>query len=146
MKTKTEIKVHPSRLEYGEWSEKQHKQIGQGDINASCSCSMIPDGKIRTPFEWQGNLMVATGAGYWKDHRESYAYRLVPINHFGGEPTTYMDKGREDNFESARNDPLGFYHGMTVKWRGEKYVLVGPEVKFVGDAKLPGPVEQLELI
>lgn len=146
MKTKSVVLVHPSRLEYGEW--KGNKQVGQGDINKSCSCGDdgISAGKVRQPFIWEGNLMVATGGMFYKERREYEAYRLVPINHFDGEPTTYMKKGEPDCFESARNDPLGFYHGMTVKWRGEEYVLVGPEIKFVGDAKQPGPVKQLELL
>jgi hypothetical protein len=33
--------------------------------------------------------------------------------------------------EAARNDPNGFYHGMTVKQGQETFVLSGPPVVFV---------------
>lgn len=138
------VPVHPSRLHYGKWEGE--RQVDQGDINASSSCSLIPEGRVRSPFEWNGHLMVATGGMFRKDHAEYTAYRLVVLRLFDGEPTTYMKKGEKDHWESARNDPNGFYHGMVVKWRGEEYALVGPEIRFVGDPNQPGPMEQLHLL
>lgn len=136
MRNKAEIvRVHPSRIDFS-----------KGDITSSYSADRIPEGRIRDPFEWNGSMMVCTGSGGLGAGAAAEAYKLVPLRLFGDKPTTYYDKGQDDNFESARNDPMGFYHGMTVKWRGEDYALVGPEIRFVGDAKLPGPVEQLDLL
>lgn len=63
------------------------------------------------------------------------AYRLVHLGAFDGQPTTYSEKTR--NAEAARNDPNGFYHGMTVAHGGPSYVLCGPEIHLI-----PGQVDQ----
>ncbi len=47
---------------------------------------------------------------------------------------SYADKiGTAENAEAARNDPNGFYHGITVKQGQETFVLSGPPVVFVAD-------------
>lgn len=43
--------------------------------------------------------------------------------------------------ETARADPNGFYHGMTVRHGGQTLVLSGPPVALV-----PGESEQLDLL
>ena len=51
---------------------------------------------------------------------------------FSGTPTTYA--ARTGNFEmaaAARNDPEGFYHGVTVKHGREMFVLFGPPLRFI---------------
>lgn len=49
-----------------------------------------------------------------------------------GTPTTYHGKtGTAEGAEAARNDPMGFYHGMTVKQGCESFVLCGPPVQFI---------------
>lgn len=80
---------------------------------------------IKKPLAFGGHLWVSTGGS----NSAISAYRVVPISEFEGKPTTYSDKGRADGFESARNDPNGFYHGMTVSSGATKYVLVGPEFR-----------------
>ena len=57
------------------------------------------------------------------------AYRLVEARFFEGEAVTYTEKTRDS--EAARNDPLGFYHGMAVMHGGKPCVLVGPCAEFV---------------
>ena len=133
------IAVDPARIEHAHWDQKLQRREG-GDIGLAYSADKIPDGQIRKPFLWQGQLMTTVGGGpgdSWE------AYRLVELRLFDGTPTTY----NETDFEAARNNPLGFYHGMTVKHGGETYVIVGPEIRFVGDPKLSvQKVEQLSLL
>jgi hypothetical protein len=78
---------------------------------------------IKKPLAFGGHLWVLVGGSC--DYIN--AFRVVPIAEFDGKPTTYSEKGRPDGFESARHDPNGFYHGMTVSQGGTKYVMVGPE-------------------
>ena len=118
-------------------------------IGASYSADRISEGTaVRRPVEFEGNLYVVTGSGMGKVE----AYQLVPSEEFTGEVRTYkVPAGRESDeyYESLRNDPAGFYHGMLVKRGKVDYVLVGPEVTFVTTVdqgnfsreKLPGQVE-----
>jgi hypothetical protein len=55
---------------------------------------------------------------------------------FEGIPCTYQDKTRDG--DSARADPNGFYHGMTVLHAGQTFVLCGPAARFE-----PGQTAQL---
>ena len=48
-----------------------------------------------------------------------------------GERTTYAEKIPPDEGEAARNDPNGFYHGMTIKPGRDTLVMCGPPVLFV---------------
>lgn len=131
------VKVHPSRLDWN-----------GGDIDASYSADKIDSGTIRKPFVWQSNLMVTTSLRSMGGHMyEAEAYKIVLLREFSGTPTTYSAKGKDDCWEAARNDPLGFYHGMTVKSGRETYVMVGPPIRFVADKTLAEPaVEQLSLL
>jgi len=100
-------------------------------IEASYSADRISEGTaVRRPVEFEGKLYVATSGGMGKVE----AYHLVPGEEFTGAPRTYrIPAGREykEYYESLRNDPNGFYHGMLVKHGKEAHVLVGPEVTFV---------------
>ena len=66
------------------------------------------------------------------------AYQLVPSADFAGEILTYADKVINNpkdtdctySEDTARNDPLGFYHGMQVISAGKPHVLVGPPIIF----------------
>jgi hypothetical protein len=63
---------------------------------------------------------------------EHEAYRIIPTKIFTGRTATYHEKtARAESAEAARNDPNGFYHGMTIKHSGEVWVLCGPPMKFV---------------
>lgn len=124
------VPIDPARLEWCHWDERNQRREG-GDIAEAYSAD-----RIRKPFIWQGNLMVTVSGGgpgpVWE------AYRLVPLKSFPGTPTTYAAKvcGQGDHGEAARNDPLGFYHGMTVKSGGQSFIMVGPEVRFTPDKAL----------
>ena len=59
------------------------------------------------------------------------AYKLVERSAFDGEPLSYAEKTRDS--AAARRDPFGFYHGMIVQWRGAKFVLCGPPLRFIAD-------------
>ncbi|GAJ11934.1 unnamed protein product, partial [marine sediment metagenome] len=122
------VKVEPKRLD---------------DIDKSYSGDLIAEdwGKhlshIRLPFRFENQLWVNVGSC----HASHEAYRIVPLSQFRGETKRYSDGhvGEQDagdwensNFEKWRNDPMGFYHGMTVVRGKSTWVLVGPPVLFQG--------------
>lgn len=102
----------------------------QGDITRSYSGDCVDNGKIRRPFRYNGKLCVCTSSLYGTT-REATAYYLTPKHLFDGEPTTYAVKILSDHGETARSDPNGFYHGITINHQGQPYVLAGPKLTFV---------------
>lgn len=100
-------------------------------IDASYSADRISEGTaVKRPVGFEDKLYVATSGGMGKVE----AYQLVPREGFSGEVRTYkVPAGREgeEYYESLRNDPNGFYHGMRVKRGQVEHVLVGPPVTFV---------------
>ena len=131
--------VDPARLSSGEWSHRQSRQIGEGDIAASYSADRIGLGQtIRKPFEWQGSLWINVGNAIGLGIDSAQAYRLIRPDHFDGEPVTYAKK--KSDSDAARSDPNGFYHGMIIYQGSQARVLCGPPVCFV-----PGQTEQLDL-
>ena len=137
------ISVDPARLQPGAWSHRQNRQIGEGDISASYSADRIGLSKpVRKPFRWQGGLCIAVSKHSVDGTHTAEAYKLISVDHFAGEPTTYRDKTADA--ESARRDPNGFYHGMTVRHAGRDLVLVGPPVCFIeGPVRQPGLFDAL---
>lgn len=100
---------------------------------ASYSGDVIAENnRVRKPVSCGGDLWVSTGSSGTATKRNARLYRLVPPSEFDGEPTTYREKisivreGDEYAGDYARNDPNGFYHGMTVKSGGSTYILCGP--------------------
>ncbi len=135
------VEIEPHRLAWGVWDHQAQKQSGEGDICGSYSADRIGmDQPIRRPFTWRGSRWITTGlrrmGGIGWDTAK--VYRLVDPSVFAGEPTTYREKTRDA--EAARNDPLGFYHGMAVEYGGAKLILCGPPVLLT-----PSSAEQLEL-
>jgi hypothetical protein len=129
--------VSPSRLAWGEYVGETKK--GQGDISASYSADRICEGKpIRKPFQWQGNLWVcisSSGRGLTitREH-EFHAYRLILRRLFPGEAISYASRSAAvDGGETAREHPMGFYHGIVVKHGGNELVMCGPEATFMAD-------------
>ena len=112
--------------------------VGEGDIMGSYSADRIGEGRpVRKPFQFQGSLWVCTG-GLWSgagdSKNEADAYRLVPKERFEGQPQSYRERtATEDLREQAREDPMGFYHGVVVKFRSAGYVLCGPKALFKAD-------------
>ena len=150
-KPKSEIiEVDPARLQYGIWNHQTEREENTGDIRGSYSADIIAmEGRVRKPFKWQGSLCVCTGSagtGLTKSGRQEHeAYRLGPLRMFEGTPTTYREKtGTNEAAEAARNDPLGFYNAMSVICGKEKYVMAGPEMRFVAarEPVRPGGVEK----
>lgn len=93
-----------------------------GDIKASYSADRIAECKpIRKPFIHDGLLFVCIGGS--DDFSEAYA--LIPAQNFNGPIVSYGD-----DHEAARNNPMGFYHGIAVKHNGKDYVLCGREITF----------------
>lgn len=131
----TVFAVHPARLAWGEYRDEKNQ--GEGDINASYSADKIGEGKpIRKPFEWQGSLWVCVslaGRGITVSKElEAEAYRLIPLSLFASEPTTYSERtSTMEAAEAARQDPLGFYHGMKVRHGQDSFVLCGPPAVFI---------------
>lgn len=131
------IKVDPARLASGEWCHRVQKTVGQGDIYASYSADRIGMGQpVRKPFTWQGALWVCVAIRHRGGIQSTEAYRLVHPAMFDGAPVSYGAKTADG--DSARADPNGFYHGMSVKHARSTFVLSGPPVIFV-----PGESEQL---
>lgn len=119
-----------------------------GDINDSYSADRIASGQpLRKPFQHDGALWICTsitGSGLTSSgSTEHEAYRLVPQRTFSGTPTTYGTRiSTGDLAEAARNDPNGFYHGVAVKLGRETFVLSGPPLRFVPEARTVRPGEE----
>lgn len=123
------IDLPPSRLAPGEWSHDLNRQIDQGDIHASYSADRIAmSNAVRRPFLHAGTRWVCVGMGA---NRVARAYRLVHPSVFDGTPTSYAVKVAVNGGDDARSDPMGFYHGMTVRSGREDLVLCGPPIHFV---------------
>ena len=129
------ITVPAARLAWGEWSNQKQRQIAEGDISISYSADLIPGGKIRKPFRWEGNLCVCVGLSGLHGRNEASAYRLMPAKLFGGKATTYAVKTKDG--DSARADPMGFYHGISVRSGGQDYALCGPPIRFIAEPSRP---------
>jgi hypothetical protein len=132
---KLTIPVNPARLAWGRYDSGRNRDIGEGDIHASYSADIIATaGKTRKAFRWQAQLMVTVSLSRRGGLEAAEAYQLIPLKIFTGRATNYAEKiGTADNAEAARNDPNGFYHGMTVKQGGEMFVLSGPPVVFIAE-------------
>jgi hypothetical protein len=129
------IPVNPARLAWGRHDHGRSRDTGEGDIHASYSADTIATaGKIRKAFRWQAQLMVTVSLSGRGGIEQAEAYQLIPLKAFLGTTMSYADKiGTAENAEAARNDPNGFYHGMTVKQGQETFVLCGPPVVFMAD-------------
>lgn len=102
----------------------------EGDISRSYSGDLIDHAKVRRPFSYNGKLYVCTSSVHGPSIREAEAYYLMPQTLFDGQPTTYSDKVHSDHGESARSDPNGFYHGLSISHQGRPYILSGPPLTF----------------
>ncbi len=120
-------------------------------INASYSGDRIPEGKIREPFHFLGKKYISVrGFSKGEEYQEEECYQVVERKDFHGLERTYKlppGRGHEEYYESLRQDPNGFYHGMVVAFRGKEYVLNGPELKFysgetAASAEKPAPVKE----
>jgi hypothetical protein len=133
--------VNPARLAWG----AARREICEGDIHASYSADVIAmSGRVRKPFEWNSALCVCTsisGSGLTESGMQEHeAYRIVPAQMFTGTIRTYGEKtARADDAEAARNDPNGFYYGMTITHGKESFVLCGPPTRFVAEASPERP-------
>jgi hypothetical protein len=148
------IPVNPARLAWGSYDREISRQTGEGDIHASYSADTIATaGRIRKAFRWQAQLMVTVSLSGRGGIEQAEAYRLVPLKAFDGTATTYRQKTRSaEDAEAARNDPNGFYHGITVKHAQDSFVLAGPPAVFVpeesparADGSAQAEPEQLSL-
>jgi len=127
--------VDPARLKYGAWCHRAEKQLGEGDIAASYSADCIGMGKpLRKPFGWKGSLWVCVALG----QGSAEVYRLTLPQAFEGTPLGY--RARVLAGDEARQDPNGFYHGVTVSHGGKSFVLCGPPAVLV-----PGEPAQMDL-
>lgn len=134
-----EIRVPLARFARGSYTEAGDK-IDEGDIKAAYSADTIAmTGKIRRPFQYQGQAYTATGGC----GDETEAYKLADPTHFKRSITSYREKTRDGH--AARADPFGFYDGMLVKQGGRSFVLAGPPVRFIGDSDLRDKAVQLSL-
>jgi hypothetical protein len=135
------VAVHPARLAW----RGAGRETCEGDIHASYSADVIAsNGRVRKSFTWNGGLYVCTsitGSALTDSGMpEHEAYRIVPVKMFTGTTKTYHDvTARAEDAEAARNDPNGFYHGMTIKHGGESFVLCGPPVSFTAETSPERP-------
>ena len=129
------VAVNPARLAW----RGAGREVCEGDIHASYSADVIADGgRVRKPFKWCDGLWVCTsisGSGLTESGTQEHeAYRIVPARMFTGTMKSYHEKtARAEDAEAARNDPNGFYHGMTITHGGEKLVLCGPPIRFTAE-------------
>jgi hypothetical protein len=125
--------IHSSRLAPARYNPVTNHEYGEGDISASYSADVIAQsGRVRKPFKhrWQGQDYLWVSVGHTPPGTVG-AFRLVTPDVFALPTTTYTEKVKDA--EAARNDPMGFYHGMAVKHAGKTFVLMGPEVLFVAE-------------
>jgi hypothetical protein len=127
-------RVSPDRMQYGAWCEQRNRMLGEGDVIASYSGDLIPQGRIRKPFFLQGlpYVTVSMGSG---PQQYAEAYRLEESASFAGAPMTYDQRAQDA--EAARSDSHGFYHGVTVKHRNAQCVLSGPPIVLIADDLRP---------
>lgn len=120
--------VVPSRLESGGSGPRDTA----GDIYSSYSADTIMgSSKVRKPFAWHGRLWITVSLCSFEGSCTAEAYRLIPKSAFADLPTTYRRRTRtSEDATAARNDPMGFYHGMTVTRGRDSYVLTGPPASF----------------
>jgi ParB/RepB/Spo0J family partition protein len=110
--------------------EVDAKRLNSGDIYKSNSLMSIMEGKIKTPFEFEGSHYVWTGAvsgGAGHGWSEVDAYKVVPLAEFRGETRTY---GERFSLPDSHPDRYG-YNKIRVTYKKEEFVLVGPKVTFV---------------
>jgi hypothetical protein len=124
------LRISPVRMQCGIWCEQSNRRQGEGDVIASYSGDLIPQGRIRRPFRLEGDLYatVSMGSG---PQPYAEAYRLEPIASFVGVPMAYNQRFRDA--AAARSGPHGFYHGVIVKHRNARYVLSGPPLRLIAD-------------
>lgn len=137
-----EERVSPARLAPGHWDHASDTHLGEGDIHAAYSAdSIATSGRVRVPFRFRGSLWSTVSIRHGQNPQFE-AYRLLPPAAFSGRMASYAERARADGGDEARNDPLGFYHGIRVQAGGDHYVLVGPPVRFLPGAPEP---EQCDL-
>jgi hypothetical protein len=135
------VGVHPARLAW----RGAGRQVCEGDIHASYSADVIAtNGRVRKPFTWKNALYVCTsivGSGLTHSEMEEHeAYRIVPAKVYSGPVKSYREKtGKSEDAEDARNDPNGFYHGMTIQHGAEQFVLCGPPIRFTAETSPERP-------
>lgn len=89
---------------------------------------------VRRPFELDGARWVCVGTGgNFTTYTSIRIYKLTPEREFDGVARSYTGKCLIDGGEFARNDPNGFYHGMTVQHGGKWYALTGPEFELLAE-------------
>ena len=138
-KARETVAVRPARLAW----RGAGRETCECDIHASYSADVIAsNGRVRKPFTWNGALYACTsitGSGLTASGMQEHeAYRIVPVNMFTGTTKTYSEKtDKAEDAEAARNDPNGFYHGMTIEHGTESFVLSGPPIRFTAETS-PG--------
>jgi hypothetical protein len=135
------IPVNPARLAWGRFEHKRNRDSSEGDIHASYSADTIASaGKLRRSFRWHAQLMVTVSLSGRGGIEQAEAYQLIPVKAFTGKTMSYPEKiGTAESAEAARNDPNGFYHGITVKRGQDTFVLSGPPVVFVASEEPARP-------
>jgi len=119
-------------------SQKESKVIyvdqeKMAEVEASYSAGKIMERRssVRNPFILDGEYYIATSGVASGVDRYWDVYKIVRREEFTGETRTYATPpGREtlEYNEELRNDPMGFYNGMAVKWGKSDWVIVGPEM------------------
>lgn len=140
------IPVDPTWFAYGTYDHELEKEIGEGPISKSYSADLIAtNGKVRKPFRYQGHFWTATSLAGKGGIQSAEAYRLIPEKLFDGSIISYQQKtGGADSAEAARQDPLGFYHGMLVRFKGAGHALVGPPAHFIAASAPERPAVETE--
>lgn len=127
---------------------EEQRQVDKATLEkfaGSISCGTIGEGKIKKPFEFDGNLYVGTSGA--SSHKTGYtlveAYRVVPENEFAGKIYSYDEKRQ---LVETDEDRKTFYHGVRVRQGGNSYVLQLPKIKFVPSANQTKPKKAANVI
>ena len=138
---RAEFVVASERMEPGEWSRDLSKRVGEGDVQASYSGDVVPEGRVRRPFKLGTTFWVAVRM---VDRRALAvaAYRLVPSGEFVGESKPYAERTAAEH-DAARADPRGFYHGLAVKRGSREFALAGPPATIRGSDDPPACQREL---
>jgi hypothetical protein len=89
-------------------------------MQATNSCNEVPNGKIKKPFEYGGQLYICVGGVLRGELTfEAKCYLLTPKANYKGEIRTYKDNAGKFT-----------YTREVVKFRKDEYVMTGNEINF----------------
>jgi len=108
-------------------------------VQPAYSADKLTEGKIRAPFEWEGQLRTVLGTTSGPSFgRTADTFALTPADQYKGPTYTRQEIfDRYDKGLAQRGDATG----LKITWRGKDYVFTDPKTFRVGKGKPPAKVE-----